>query len=271
MGNSLVAENPSSISQQQVPLVTCSTPPGYTGPTQKSSAFSLNCLQPLPNHQKKRGPLLDTIPTGSCLHVGGRPDHSDPTTLVALRDGVSMVMNRLDGQGLGRPVDECPLTTVGPVAHAPLDESTHLGPQMPSPDPHPMLDLHRAAFGGMAGEPIPGVGVPNTTHEGVLSSSHSPVLSFGLAPCATHSHWKAMGWWGATGGQHGHMVTYFPAIQCTGYAHSGNTHTALHWYHPGLQPWCRVMQLRSLHCKCLARVHLAWWHGWVVRADDAPV
>ncbi len=105
-----------------------------------------------------------------------------------------MVRNGLDGPGLGRHIEECPNSTVEPGQLTPLDESASESPQMPLPDPHPTSDLHRAAFGGNAGGPIPEVGVPNTP------SNYSPVLSFGSALSATQSLEGVgleEGYWGA--------------------------------------------------------------------------
>ncbi len=223
-----------------------------------------------------------------CLHVGGQHP-----TWTASWDSISMVAETPDEQGLGRPVEGCPLATVEPVAHMPPNEPTFTTPQMPSPDPQLTSDLYRVAFGGMAGEPIPGVGAPNTADEAVPSPNRPPALSFGSAPCATQSS----GGGGVTGriprGQHGCMGTrsttqYFPSTHYIDYTHYATDQPrsqekrgpkeevmyvlagwGLGCDQKGRQPWCRIMQLQ--HHLCLATAHLAWRHGRVITVDDAPV
>ncbi len=90
MGTSLVTEDSSSVPQQQVPLASSSRPPVYAGLSCELLTSSIDGLQPLLGIQDSPGPLPGTASAAPCIHMGGRPDHLDPT-LVAPWDGVNVV------------------------------------------------------------------------------------------------------------------------------------------------------------------------------------
>ncbi len=182
MGNSSVAEDSFCI-LQQVPLATGSTPSGYTRPAYtKPPASSLNCLQPLITIQETPGTSPGTGPTLLCSQVGGRHP-----AWVTLQDSATTVTGTMDEQGWDGPVEGYPLGIVGPVTHTPPNESTITPPHMPSLDPQPTSDQHRAACGGTAGKPIPGVGAYSAADKAVPFPTSPLALSFGSVPCTTQS------------------------------------------------------------------------------------
>ncbi len=117
-----------------------------------------------------------------------------------------MAPKGLDKQGSGGPVEGRSFTMVEPVLQ-PLEESATTAPPLPWPDPHLMSDQHWAACDAATGGlPVPDVGATSTACTRGPTSSSSPVLSFGSAPCATQSL-EGDGLvgviWGPTG-THGH-------------------------------------------------------------------